>query len=126
MKHHINPSSTNWLGRHSDSQLYWHELVQLVAELKIKEGQDPKIALLGYAVDAGIISNGGRSVVTGEVVPFNQMQLDHHIPYSNAGKIVAEKKSKTNSQKEEILNKLKETKAYFGIEIHYLEKLMGL
>ena len=61
MKHHINPSSTNWLGRHSDSQLYWHELVQLVAELKIKEGQDPKIALLGYAVDAGIISNGGRS-----------------------------------------------------------------
>ena len=40
--------------------------------------------------------------------------------------IVAEKKSKTNSQKEEILNKLKETKAYFGIEVHYLEKLMGL
>lgn len=38
------------------------------------------------------LSNGGRSVVTGEVVPFNQMQLDHHIPYSNAGKIVAEKK----------------------------------
>jgi hypothetical protein len=40
------------------------------------------------------LSNGGRSVVTGEVVPFNQMQLDHHIPYSNAGKIVAEKKKK--------------------------------
>jgi formiminoglutamase len=61
MKHHINPSSTNWLGRHSDSQLYWHELVQLVADLQIKKGQDPKIALLGYAVDAGVISNGGRS-----------------------------------------------------------------
>ena len=40
------------------------------------------------------LSNGGRSVVTGEVVPFNQMQLDHHIPYSNASKIVAEKKKK--------------------------------
>lgn len=40
------------------------------------------------------LSNGGRSVVTGEVVPFNQMQLDHHIPYSNAAKIVAEKKKK--------------------------------
>jgi hypothetical protein len=40
------------------------------------------------------LSNGGRSVVTGEVVPFNQMQLDHHIPYSNAGKIVAEKKKR--------------------------------
>lgn len=40
------------------------------------------------------LSNGGRSVVTGEVVPFNQMQLDHHIPYSNAGKIVEEKRKK--------------------------------
>jgi hypothetical protein len=40
------------------------------------------------------LSNGGRSVVTGEVVPFNQMQLDHHIPYSNASKILAEKNKK--------------------------------
>ena len=61
MKHHINSSSTNWLGRHSDSQLYWHELVQLVADMQIKEGQDPKVALLGYAVEAGVINNGGRS-----------------------------------------------------------------
>lgn len=61
MKHHINPSSTNWLGRHSDSQLYWHEFVQLVNDLKIKKIQDTKIAMLGYAVDAGVISNGGRS-----------------------------------------------------------------
>lgn len=61
MKHHVNPSSTNWVGRHSDSQLYWHELVQFVNDLQIKEGHDSKIALLGYAVDAGVISNGGRS-----------------------------------------------------------------
>ena len=40
--------------------------------------------------------------------------------------IVAEKKMKTESQKQEILTKLKETKKYFGIETHYLEKLMGL
>ena len=40
------------------------------------------------------LSNGGRSVVTGEIVPFNQMQLDHHIPYSSAAKIVKEKKAK--------------------------------
>ncbi len=40
--------------------------------------------------------------------------------------IVAEKKSKTDIQKQEILNKIKETKTYFGIGIHYLEKLMGL
>lgn len=61
MKHHVNPSSANWVGRLSDSQLYWHELVQFVNDLQIKEGQDSKIALLGYAVDAGVISNGGRS-----------------------------------------------------------------
>ena len=61
MKHHVNPSSTNWLGRHSDSQLYWHELVQLVNDLQIKKRQEPTIALLGYAVEAGVIRNGGRS-----------------------------------------------------------------
>lgn len=60
MKHHVNPSSINWVGRISDSQLYWHELVQLVTDLQIKEGQEPKIALLGYAVDAGVLRNGGR------------------------------------------------------------------
>lgn len=38
--------------------------------------------------------------------------------------IVAEKKAKTETQKAEILNKLNETKAYFGIEFHYLEKLL--
>ncbi len=40
--------------------------------------------------------------------------------------IVAEKKSKAESQKQEILNKLKEAKTYFGIGSHYLEKLTGL
>ena len=61
MKHHVNPSSTNWVGRHSEGQLYWHELVQLVNDLQIKKRQEPTIALLGYAVDAGVIRNGGRS-----------------------------------------------------------------
>jgi len=61
MKHHINPSSTNWQGRRSGNQLYWHELVQLVDDLEIKGGEDAKIALLGYAVDVGVINNGGRS-----------------------------------------------------------------
>lgn len=40
--------------------------------------------------------------------------------------IVAEKKSKTDIQKQEILQKIKETKLYFGIEYHQLEKLMEL
>lgn len=40
--------------------------------------------------------------------------------------IVAERISKTDSQKQEILQKIKETKKYFGIGSHYLEKLMGM
>jgi len=40
--------------------------------------------------------------------------------------IVAEKKTKTSEQKLEILSKIKEAKLYFGIESHYLEKLMEI
>lgn len=40
--------------------------------------------------------------------------------------IVAEKKARTDIQKQEILAKIKATKTYFGIEYHQLEKLMGL
>ena len=40
--------------------------------------------------------------------------------------IVAEKKVKTEAQKKEILQKIKSSKEYFGIEYHQLEKLMEL
>ncbi len=40
--------------------------------------------------------------------------------------IVAEKKSKTDSQKQEIIQKIKQSKAFFGIDYHHLEKLLGL
>jgi len=40
--------------------------------------------------------------------------------------IVAEKKSKTDIQKQELLKKIEGTKKYFGIEFHYLEKLMNI
>jgi hypothetical protein len=40
--------------------------------------------------------------------------------------IVAEKKPKTDIQKQEILKKIIDSKQYFGIEYHHLEKLMEL
>ena len=40
------------------------------------------------------LETGGRSAITGEFVPFNQMQLDHHVPYSSAAQRVADKKKK--------------------------------
>jgi tRNA1(Val) A37 N6-methylase TrmN6 len=40
--------------------------------------------------------------------------------------IVAEKKEKTATQKQDILNKINETKLFFGIEFHYLERLLEI
>jgi hypothetical protein len=40
------------------------------------------------------LEQGGRSAITGKFVPFNRMQLDHHVPYSSAAQAVADKKKK--------------------------------
>jgi hypothetical protein len=40
------------------------------------------------------LETGGRSAITGQFVPFNQMQLDHHVPYSSAAQRVADKQKK--------------------------------
>jgi hypothetical protein len=40
------------------------------------------------------LETGGRSAITGEFVPFNRMQLDHHIPFSSAKKAAEDKKRK--------------------------------
>jgi hypothetical protein len=40
------------------------------------------------------LEQGGRSAITGKFVPFNRMQLDHHVPYSSAALAVADKKKK--------------------------------
>lgn len=49
------------------------------------------------------LETGGRSAITGKFVPFNRMQLDHHVPYSSAAQAVKDKKKKgikTNLEKE--------------------------
>ncbi|PRD57270.1 class I SAM-dependent methyltransferase [Sphingobacterium gobiense] len=40
--------------------------------------------------------------------------------------VVGEKKFATEQKRQEILEKIKSTKTYFGIDYHYLEQLMGL
>jgi len=40
------------------------------------------------------METGGRSAVTGKFVPFNRMQLDHHIPFGSAAEAVKDKKRK--------------------------------
>jgi hypothetical protein len=53
-----------------------------------------------------------------------QFISDTHTPKNVM--IVAEKKSKTDIQKQEILKKIIDSKQYFGIGYHHLEKLIGL
>ncbi|TDQ77411.1 class I SAM-dependent methyltransferase [Sphingobacterium yanglingense] len=53
-----------------------------------------------------------------------QFISDAHTPKNVM--IVAEKKEISSLKKQEILNKLHSTKAYFGINKHYLEKICGL
>lgn len=76
---------------------------------------------------AEMLTDGLRSLIL-EYFGYNtkvfQFISDAHTPKNVM--IVAEKKPKTESQKQEILNKLVETKTYFGIRSHYLEKLMKL
>ena len=40
------------------------------------------------------LETGGRSAITGKFVPFNRMQLDHHIPFGSAKQAVLDKKKK--------------------------------
>jgi SAM-dependent methyltransferase len=76
---------------------------------------------------AEMLTDGLRSLILeyfGYTTKVFQFISDAHTPKNVM--IVAEKKSKTESQKQEILNKLKETKKYFGIGSHYLEKLTNI
>ena len=76
------------------------EFSRVMGSIQKAGGVDPKLTTgeAGKQRARDIIrlylSHGGRSAVTGKVVPFNQMQLDHRIPYSNAAKDVKEKRKR--------------------------------
>ncbi|ERJ57569.1 class I SAM-dependent methyltransferase [Sphingobacterium paucimobilis] len=53
-----------------------------------------------------------------------QFISDAHTPKNVM--IIAEKRATTSQKQQEVLNKLHATKAYFGIDVHYLEKICGL
>jgi hypothetical protein len=76
------------------------EFSRVMGSIQKAGGVDPKLTTgeAGKQRARDIIrlylSHGGRSAVTGKVVPFNQMQLDHRIPYSNAARDVEEKRKR--------------------------------
>jgi formiminoglutamase len=61
MNLHQNPSPFNWSGRKSDQIEYWHQAIQPVANLKIKEDSNKKVGILGYSSEEGVIRNQGRT-----------------------------------------------------------------
>lgn len=77
--------------------------------------------------EAEMVTDGLRSLLleyAGYTTKVFEFISGEHTPKNVM--IVAEKKSKTETQKKELLAKIIETKNYFGIRSHHLEKLMGL
>ncbi len=76
---------------------------------------------------AEMLTDGIRSLILeyfGYQTKVMQFISDAHTPKNVM--IVAVKKNMDKAKQAEILDKLKSTKAYFGIEYHYLEKICGL
>lgn len=60
MNLHQNPSPFHWSGRKSDQVEYWHQAVEAISNLKLREDNTPKIGILGYSGEEGVIRNQGR------------------------------------------------------------------
>jgi Methyltransferase domain len=76
---------------------------------------------------AEMVTDGIRALIMeyfGYTTKVFQFVSDVHTPKNVM--ITGEKKSKTEAQKAVIIDKIKSTKQFFGIETHYLEKLMGI
>jgi len=76
---------------------------------------------------AEMVTDGIRSLILeyfGYSTKVFQFISDAHTPKNVM--IVAERKTKTDFQKDQILLKIQETKKYFGIGFHHLEQLMEL
>lgn len=61
MSSYKNPEKSLWIGRNSDQQLYLHEKVVCLEQIKSENTSAEKaFAILGYACDAGVKRNQGR------------------------------------------------------------------
>lgn len=77
--------------------------------------------------EAEMVTDGLRSLLleyAGYTTKVFEFISGEHTPKNIM--IVAEKRTKTDAQKMDLLQKIKQTKSYFGIGSHYLEKLMNL
>lgn len=61
MNLHQNPSPFHWSGRKSEKIEYWHQAIQTISNLKIRDDSTKKIGILGYSGEEGVIRNQGRT-----------------------------------------------------------------
>lgn len=61
MNLHQNPSPFHWSGRKSEKVEYWHQAIQPISNLKIRDDSAKKIGILGYSGEEGVIRNQGRT-----------------------------------------------------------------
>nr|WP_298997880.1 formimidoylglutamase [uncultured Allomuricauda sp.] len=61
MKNYKEPSTDNWTGRVSNSDLYLHEIVNCVPFSENFKSKGRSIALFGYSCDEGVKRNQGRT-----------------------------------------------------------------
>lgn len=104
---------------------------QIRRELEQSKAKNELDFLLKHGIylerEAEMVTDGLRSLLleyAGYTTKVFEFISGEHTPKNVM--IVAEKKVKTESQKNDLLAKINETKTYFGIRNHHLEKLMGL
>jgi SAM-dependent methyltransferase len=104
---------------------------QIRKEIEMNKPKNELDFLLKHGIfmerQAEMVTDGIRALIL-EYSGYSTKVLEF-VSDSNTPKnvmIVAEKKSKTEEQKRAILSKIKDTKKYFGIDFHHLEKRLGL
>lgn len=125
MNLHQNPSPFNWSGRKSDQIEYWHQAIQPVANLKIKDDSNKKVGILGYSSEEGVIRNQGRTgtiegpAVIRKMLGSVALHLPENLPVYDYGDIF------TLDQDMESAHELISKTSYELLATHHLPVILG-
>jgi formiminoglutamase len=125
MNLHQNPSPFNWSGRKSDQIEYWHQAIQPVANLKIKDNSNKKVGILGYSSEEGVIRNQGRTgtiegpAVIRKMLGSVALHLPENLPVYDYGDVF------TLDQDMESAHELISKTSYELLETEHLPVILG-
>lgn len=125
MNLHQNPSPFNWSGRKSDQIEYWHQAIQPVANLQIKDDSNKKVGILGYSSEEGVIRNQGRTgtiegpAVIRKMLGSVALHLPENLPVYDYGDVF------TLDQDMESAHELISKTSYDLLATHHLPVILG-